>query len=213
MQILLTNPEVDLLTYYLSVWTNDMLRKLKAKANKYYHLKRDKVTRRKFEGILSRRPIGLVLLCGHGSSDSVDGSDGAILDTENDCLLEDKVVHALSCQSADRLGPDSVGKGAKAYIGYKKDFIAFLDNSRRTTKPLEDKIASLFLTPAFSAPKALLKGASPEDAIIAAKKAYNRSIREAINSDIQSDADQFVNWLLWDRDNLTLNKLENDIVS
>lgn len=102
------------------------------------------------------------------------------------------------------LGPDAVKKGASSYIGYREDFIAFLDDSKRASKPLEDEIAGLFLEPAFVVPKMLLKGSSPEEAVSAAKNAYNKSIREALNSDIQSDADQFINWLFWDRDNLEL---------
>ena len=204
MRVLLTNPEVDLLTYYLATWTGDMLKKSKSKSNKYFHLKREKVTRKKFESILKKRSIDLVLLCGHGDSDAVAGTNGVVLDTDNDDLLEGKIVHALSCQSAKELGPDAIAKGANAYISYKEDFIAFLDDSNQSSKPLKDEIASLFLNPAFTAPRTLLKGGTPEASVMAAKKAYNQSIKEALNSDIQSDADQFINWLLWDRDNLTL---------
>ena len=144
----------------------------------------------------------MVLLCGHGASDVVIGDEEIVLDTENDELLAGKIIHALSCKSADKLGPDATKKGAKAYIGYKDDFIAFLDDSKRVSRPLADETAALFLKPAFIVPRVLLRGGAPEDALTAAKKAYNRSIREALNSDIQSDADQFINWLLWDRDNL-----------
>ena len=202
MQVLLTNPEIDPLTYYLATWTEDMLKKSKSKSNKYIRLKREKATRKKFESILQKRSVDLVLLCGHGDSDAVTGTNDVILDTKNASLLEGKVVHALSCRSAKELGPNAMKKGAKAYIGYKEDFIAFLDDSNQSTKPLKDEIASLFLNPAFTAPRALLKGSTPAEAVTAAKKAYNQSIREALNSDIQSDADQFINWLFWDRDNL-----------
>lgn len=204
MQVLLTNPEIDLLTYYLLAWTNNLIKESRSKTNKYYRLRRERVTRRRFESILRKRPVDLVLLCGHGTSEAVIGSSEIILDIHNDDLLVGKIVHALSCQSADKLGPDAVKKGARAYIGYKRDFITFLDNSKQSTKPLKDDTASLFLKPAFTAPKVLLKGGSPEEAVEATKKAYNKSIRDAINSDVQSDADQFINWLLWDRDNLTL---------
>ena len=128
MRVLLTNPEVDLLTYYLSVWTKRMLDESRIKSNKYYWLRREKVTRKKLESILKKRSVDLVLLCGHGASDAVTGNEEMILDTKNDDLLNGKVTHALSCQSADKLGPDAVKKGAKAYIGYKNDFIAFLDD-------------------------------------------------------------------------------------
>ena len=201
MRVLLTNTEVDTLTYYLSAWSNHVLKKIKAK-NKYYHLKREKVTREKFESFLTKRPIDLVLLCGHGGSNKVLGNDEVILDKNNGAILKDKVVHALSCQSAKVLGRDVVKNGAKAYIGYKEDFIAFLDNSKRTSQPLSDDTAALFLDAAFTVPKVLLRGGPPNEAVTAAKKEYDRSIRKAINSDIQSDSDQFINWLYWDRDNL-----------
>ena len=68
--------------------------------------------------------------------------------------------------------------------------------------PLRDNTAALFLDAAFAAPKVLLRGGTVKDAIEASRKEYDRSIRKAINSDIQSDNDQFVNWLYWDRDNL-----------
>lgn len=202
MRVLLTNPEVDTLTCYLSAWTDFLLKECKIKANKYYRLRREKVTRKKFESLLTKRAVDLVLLCGHGDSDVVFGNDEVILDTKNDNVLGGKTVHALSCQSAKELGRDAVEKGAKAYVGYKEDFIAFLNDSNRISKPLEDTTASLFLSAAFTAPKVLLRGGSPNEAVTQAKKEYDRSIRKAINSDIQSDDDQFINWLYWDRDNL-----------
>ena len=202
MRVLLTNPETDILTYYLSAWTNNMLKKSKTRSNKYYQLKREKVTRKNFESILRNRQVDLVLLCGHGRPDAVSGDKEIILDINNSDALKGKAVHALSCRSADVLGPNAIKNGAKAYIGYKEDFIAFLDNSKRASRPLEDDTARLFLDPAFTVPKVLLKGWTPEKAVFAAKMAYNKSIKEALNSDIQSDADQFINWLLWDRDNL-----------
>lgn len=204
MRVLLTNPEVDRLTYYLSVWTKNTLKDLKTNSNEYFSLKREKVTRKNFEKFLNKRSIDLVLLCGHGSPNAINGNEDVILDTKNDNLLKGKTVHALSCQSANELGPDAVKKGANSYIGYKEDFIAFLDDSKRASRPLEDEIASLFLEPAFTAPKILLKGGTPDEAVSAAKNAYNKSIRDALNSDVQSDADQFINWLFWDRDNLVL---------
>lgn len=202
MRVLLTNPEVDALTTYLAAWTKYTLKNCKQNTNKYFQLKRENVTRKKFESFITKRSIDLVLLNGHGEADKVYGNNDIILDINNSKLLKGKVVHALSCESAKVLGMDAMQNGAKAYVGYKEDFIAFLDNTKRISKPLEDKTASLFLKPAFTAPSALLKGYSAEEAVKMAKKSYNKSINEAINSDIQSDNDQFVVWLLWDRDNL-----------
>ena len=210
MQVLLTNPEVDPLTYSLSVWTEKMLKESKQKTAQLYRLKREKANRKEFETFLKKKSIDLVLLCGHGACDKIAGNNEVILDTDNDNLLNGRIVHALSCQSAKKLGPDAMQKGAKGYVGYKENFIAFFDDSKKSTEPLRDETLSLFLEPALTAPKVLLKGGTPEEAVISAKKAYNKSIREAINSDIQSDADQFIGWLFWDRDNLVSCQKESD---
>ena len=103
MRALLTNPEVDLLTHYLLAWTENMLKE--TKTSDYYWLKHGKASRRKFESILKKRPVDLVLLCGHGSANAVEGNGEYILDTNNNELLRGKVVHALSCRSAAELGP------------------------------------------------------------------------------------------------------------
>ena len=143
MQVLLTNPEIDEVTYYLAAWTGKMLKTCRQKTNRYFHLKRNKVSRRRFEGILSKRNVDLVLLCGHGENDEVHGEAGVILDRNNVKLLNGKVVHALSCNSAKELGSLAVKAGAEAYIGYKEDFVVFTDD-KYMTKPLKDTTAGLF---------------------------------------------------------------------
>ncbi|MBQ8985580.1 hypothetical protein IJ076_03520 [Candidatus Saccharibacteria bacterium] len=202
MKVLLINSEVDLLTRYLLAWTERIVEECKIKTNEYCRLNDKRATRENFESILSKRRVDLVLLCGHGSDKAVFGESGPILDVENDNLLDGKMAHALSCRSAKILGRDAVKKGAKAYVGYKEDFVVFLNDNISTFEPLKDKTATLFLNPAFVVPKVLLRGGSADEAVNAAKKEYNRSIKKAMGSDIQSDDDQFLNWLYWDRDNL-----------
>ena len=72
----------------------------------------------------------------------------------------------------------------------------------KISNPLEDTTAALFLDPAFTAQKALIGGKAPSEAVALAKKEFNRSIVKALTSPIQSDNDQFVGLLLWDRDHL-----------
>lgn len=204
MRVLLTSPESDELTHYLRVWTDEVLRECKNKNNKYFHLKRSRVTRKNVSSILGKRGVDLALFCGHGEDDQVYGNDEneVILDKRNAWLLKGKTAYAFSCRSAKRLGKEAVKNGANAYIGYKEDFIAFMDDANGMSKPLEDEIASLFLRPAFAVSKALLSEKSPDEAVSLARKEFDKSISMAINSEVQSDADQFINWLRWDRDNL-----------
>ncbi len=203
MRVLLTNPENDEVTYYLMAWTERILKTCKQKTNKYFHLKRNKVNRGRFEGILNKKGIDLVLLCGHGEDDRVYGERETILDSGNVNVLADKVVHALSCSSVKVLGELAAKSGARAYIGYAEDFIVFTDD-RYMSKPLKDPTAALFLDAAFSVPKALLDGKSAVESVEIARKSYDKSIEKALSSDVQSDNDQFINWLYWDRDNLKL---------
>lgn len=80
MQVLLTNPEIDELTYYLRAWTKRLLKLNKNQNNRIYHLERFKVTRRRFEGLLKKKEIDLLLLCGHGEEDKIEGEEEIILD-------------------------------------------------------------------------------------------------------------------------------------
>lgn len=201
MRVLLTNPENDNITFYLRVWTDDILKKCKNVKNKYFRLKREKVSRKNVENMLKKRGVDLVLFCGHGESDKIYGRENeVIVDATNVGLLKDKNVYSFSCMSAKKLGKVATKYGAKSYIGYDEDFVMFSDDTAR--KPFDDEIATLFLKPAFAVTKALLKGKTSEEAVDTAKKEFDKSIARAINSDIQSDADSFVNWLYWDRDHL-----------
>ena len=93
MRVLLTNPENDNITFYLRVWTDDILKKCKNVKNKYFRLKREKVSRKNVENMLKKRGVDLVLFCGHGESDKIYGRENeVIVDATNVGLLKDKNV-------------------------------------------------------------------------------------------------------------------------
>lgn len=200
MQVLVTSPEVDPLTRYLRVWTKRLIARYE-RTHRFFHLDAGKATREHIVGLLSKKGVALVLLNGHGSDTCIAGDEGILLDCGDTELFKGKTVHALSCQTAKTLGVAAMQAGAKGYVGYDAEFIAVLQQGG-LPQPFKDDTATLFLAPAFVAPKALLDGKRPESAVSAARAAYNRSIVEALNSDVQSDNDQFIGWLVWDRDHL-----------
>lgn len=200
MRVLVTSPEIDSLTRYLHVWANRLIEEC-SREHTFIQLDGKKATRKRVHGILEKKNIDVALLNGHGSDSCIMGHNEIIIDENNANLLSDKVVHALSCHTAKTLGPVAKSNGAKTYVGYKEKFVALLQ-SDKTNHPEDDDTAALFLNPAFAVQKALLSGKSGEDSVEIGRKAYNRSILEALNSDVQSDNDQFIDWLLWDRDNL-----------
>ena len=200
MQVLMTNPEVDAFTRYLLCWSKELKREFETRAQ-FYHLDGKKVNRKKFEGLLKNKNVGVVLVNGHGSDNCVYGNDDIILDDKNVNLIKGKVVHAMSCSSAKTLGKKAIEVGVKAYVGYDEPFLAPRMNDK-ISNPLLDETASLFLDPAFITQKALINNKKPKEAVSLARKEYNRSIVKALMSPIQSDNDQFVGLLFWDRDHL-----------
>lgn len=200
MRVLVTSPEVDGLTRYLRVWSKRLIKR-NNKKHDFLCLDGKKATRKRTMGMISKKRVDAVLFNGHGSDCEVAGYDEVIFDTDSAEMLNGKVVHALSCHTAKTLGPKAIQCGAKEYVGYDEKFVALLQNDK-IGHPEEDDTAALFLDPAFVAQEALLDGKSGQEAVTLAKKAYNRSILKALNSDVQSDNDQFIGWLLWDREHL-----------
>ena len=108
-----------------------------------------------------------------------------------------RYLHALSCRTAKTLGGLAMEVGAKGYIGYDENFVLVM-RSGGLSQPLRDDLARLFLGPAFTAPRGLLNGKTASEAVGLARNAYKRSIVEALNSDVQSDKEQCMPWLLHD---------------
>lgn len=201
MRILVSNPEVDAMTRYLLCWSKKLIKEIEGR-NEIFHLERKKANRKKIEGMLKKKDIDLVLLNGHGGDNFVLGhNDEVVVDCGNVGLLEGKVVHAMSCNSAKGLGEVAMDIGVKAYVGYDAPFLAPRMNDK-ISNPLNDSTAALFLDAAFIPQKALADGKNSVEAVRMGKKGYDRSIVKALMSPVQSDNDQFVGLLLWDRDHL-----------
>ena len=74
----------------------------------------------------ARKPSVVYLTgVGHGTPDTYTGNfRQPIFRIGNYSQVESrgKIVHFLSCQTAEKLGPDFVAKGCRAYFGYDADF-------------------------------------------------------------------------------------------
>ena len=196
MRILVTSPETDNITRYLRAWTKQLLEKAH-RQHQVLHLDGEKVTRKHFCGILRKKSINIVCLNGHGADDRILGHrQETLLDTQNIELLSGTTAHVLACNTAKTLGPSAMAVGTRGYIGYDERFI-MLSRPTKISQPLQDDVARLFLDAAFTAPKALLDGKSCQETVELTQNAYRRSIQEALNSDIQSDKDRCVGFLLW----------------
>lgn len=191
------------MTRYLSAWAHVFIREISEKGREVYVLKEKDTNRKKFEGMVAKNKPSVLFLNGHGNTNVVTGHDHeVILDSKSVGLIKDLTVYAVSCQSAQGLGRLAVSNGVKGYVGYLEDFI-LISQSSKMRHPTEDTTAALFMEPSNQVIRSLAKGHTPAEAVKKGKAAFSESIRKALNSDVQSDDDKYVSFLLWDRQWLT----------
>lgn len=175
--LLLTRPLYELTTHYLYYWAKIVVDFAKAKGVTVYDLRDSRANRTELTNYLVKKSPGVVFLNGYGRDDRICGQNDEVLlqAGENEELLRSKIVYALSCQTAKKLGLKAVAKGAVAYLGYDEDFV-FFTRKEKESRPLDDDRAELFLEPSNQVVIALLKGYSPVQAHQKSKKAFAKNI-------------------------------------
>lgn len=174
--VIVTNPSHDAITQYIHSWFEVVIDSIKKQPNAFevYELKNSKVTRENLIKLVEEKNPNLILFHGHGSSKAIGGFESNILIAcdDNEKLLENKIIHSLTCNSGEILGPKCVSCGTKAFIGYKKEF-KFVHLGKTTSlSQKSDPVAELFLLPALEVDKALLEGSSLKQAHLRSKKMY-----------------------------------------
>ena len=184
ISLLVTRPNHDDTTRYISAWAKIIVDTAKDAGNKVLDLDGDRASAKEVKSMLEKRSPKAIFFNGHGSDICVTGQNNEVLIEagKNDYLLKDKIIYALSCRSAQVLGPASIKKGTSSYIGYIEDFI-FMYSPENMAKPLEDKTAELFLNPANQVMVSLLKGQTAFDSHVNAKKYFVRKIQRLLTSE------------------------------
>jgi len=203
--LLITRPEHDYATRYLSAWSEKLFDLIKSKGYLIIDLYRERANRKETESVLSKRNSDLVIINGHGSDDAVAGHDNNLLIKagDNSSLLSNKITYAISCRSARVLGKEIAQNAETAYIGYKDDFI-FVYLEKYRTRPIEDKFAGLFLGPSNLVVTTLLKGHSAKESVSRARQEFLRNIQGLLTSKVKSDDSSALRYLVWDMRNLVL---------
>ena len=131
MKMIVTRPQHDVTTRYLSSWAEEIICLARKKGIEVVDLFREKVNRREFEGRVRKIMPDLFFLNGHGSDICVTGHDNGILVEvgENHGLLQGKITYALSCNSAKSLGIKVTENKRGTYIGYIDEFIFVADRN------------------------------------------------------------------------------------
>ncbi|HLD78041.1 MAG TPA: hypothetical protein VJB16_03340, partial [archaeon] len=181
--ILATRPQYDDETAYLHAWTEDVLRAARDAGFAVIDLAGKKATRTQLESHLRKQPPALVLLNGHGDSRTVFGQDDEpiAIAGENHALFSSTVISALACESAQELGPACVSAGARAYIGYRKEFVFFIDTDHSST-PRKDPLAEPFFAVSNQVPLSLLRGKTAAAALADSKATSRKHIVHLLGS-------------------------------
>lgn len=194
---LITRPEHDDTTHYLSNWNKETIIFAQERGMKVLDVHRDKAVRAEVENRINKFSPVLVVFNGHGNENTVSGHKNQPIITagENERLLKSKIVYAISCKSAKILGPKSITSGAISYTGYDDDFI-FSYEPEKISRPLTDETAKLFLEHSKRFIESLIKGNSVRESREKSEKILNENIVRLLGSDTHDTS--LVRFLWWD---------------
>jgi len=194
--LLITRPEHEPATRYLSRWSKEILEQAEKKGFRIIDLHRKKAERKRFIGTLKKSNPSLVFLNGHGNDKYVTGHQNEIILQMTDKKeVEDKIIIARSCNSAKTLGPRTLHHGAIAFLGYQEKF--FLATEDKLSHPLEDKTAFLFLKPSNQLAISLLKGNTTSEANKKSKNLYKKNIAKILIKGSLHDNYRDIPFLVW----------------
>lgn len=155
----------------------------------------------KFDGAVRTENPSLVAGAGHGSADTWVGQYvpeeygySTLLTTYNADLMKDRVVYLLSCLTAKELGPEIVRRGARAYAGYREEFVWTVESPE---SPATDRLAAPFGAASTAFPKVLIGGRTVREARERTLEAYEAEMEEWERSE-DPYAREVVKWLNWD---------------
>ncbi|MBI4979999.1 hypothetical protein HZC30_00410 [Candidatus Woesearchaeota archaeon] len=168
MKTIITMPNYDDATAYLYCYAEELVKFAEEKNILMSQLKRPRLRRNILEESIQKQNPPLLLFNAHGDEitiygDKIEGEEEYLIqEGENHQLLTGKLTYARACSAAASLGKACTQKDG-CFIGYNQPFSFWTDTSRTTT-PLKDKVAQLFLQPSNELALALLRGKSAREA-------------------------------------------------
>lgn len=168
MKTLITMPNYDDATAYLYCYAEELVKFAEEKNIFISQLKRPRLRRNVLEESIRKQNPQLLLFNAHGDETTIYGdkvgteTEHLIREEENHQLLQGRLTYARACSAAASLGRKCTEKSG-CFIGYTQPFSFWTDTSRTTT-PLKDKTAQLFLEPSNELVIGLLRGKSARQA-------------------------------------------------
>ena len=188
--ILITRPNHDQITTYLSQWSEYVITLAKSRGKSVFDLFSTKAERKYFEQYLESKKLNFLFLNGHGSSDVICGfNDDVLLDeAANSSVVKGLLIFARSCNAGEHLGQILVDKGVKTFIGYSKSFSIAINN-HYVFRPKDDPLAKLFIEPSNLIATTIIKGNTVQEAHHRSLLEMRKTLSEMISSDIPNKKD------------------------
>lgn len=202
MKLIVTRPQHDITTRYLSGWAGEIIIFAKKKGVEILDLAKEKANRKELEGRIDKLNPEAVFLNGHGDDSGVAGHDNENLVNINDNwhILGGRITYALSCNSGKILGQKVAENKETAYIGYSDEFI-FVGDRRYWSRPLDDPKAKPFMESSNQVMISLLKGNSAGEASKKSKNKFRDCYAQLLSSGADPDSLQAAQCLWWDMKN------------
>lgn len=202
MRLIVTRPQHDIPTNYLSYWAEEVIRLAEEKGLNVIDLFRDKANRKELEGRIRKLSPEIVFLNGHGEENYIAGHDNEVLikAEDNHNILKGKITYALACKSGKVLGMKISEGNDATFIGYSDDFI-FISDNNCTSKPLSDPKAKPFMESSNQVMISLLKGHNAREASKKSKNAFKEHFTQLMSSSSDPDSSNIAKYLWWNMRN------------
>ena len=200
MELIVTRPKYDDVTFSLSHWFASILKECDKRGIKYFDLFHEKANKSQVHSILSKNKSNLIVFNGHGSDDCIMGHKGEILITNKEdlSLLKNRVIYAIACNSAAKLGKDCVAQGTLAFIGYNAPFV-IISNPNKGLLPLEDEYIKPLMEASNEVTLTLIKGNTVDEAYARSQIKFDYHIKKYQRNDAPPEAQNILPVLYWNK--------------
>lgn len=197
--ILVTMPNHDDTTRYLSAWSKPVIELAHQKKDQILILKGKQANLKEFTNAVEKIQPSFIFFNGHGNETTITGyNNQPLVDVGTNVeILKSKIIYALSCQSAKKLGPKSIKQGAKTYIGYTEDFIFVYDTNKKK-RPEKDDTAGCFLSASNQIAISLLEEKTTGQAYADSQNTFQKTIRSLLTSESKAEQSSMMRFLIWD---------------
>jgi len=199
-KVLVTRPDYDTPTNFISHAAQEVVDCANSHGHDVLEIRGPDVIKKEVEGRIKKKNPKLVLINGHGDSNSLMGhEDEPIIALEdNHKILKSKITYALACGSAENLGRACGKFKNTAYIGYRGRFMFGSDKHSTSATPGKDAIAKDFLEAANCVSISLIKGNTVRDAYNKSQEAFAEKVRYYMRQE-SADSTEIAMWLMLDR--------------